>query len=93
MYMTKVEISIPENMKPYVQSYDEKQNLYRNALILYQSIRNLTISYGRAAELLGISKYELIDIYEDMGIPYYDMSKEELEDEVNFYQQLKEKKA
>lgn len=89
MKMTKVEINIPEEMKPYVQSYDEKKNLYRNALILYQSIRNLTISYGRAAEILGISKYDLIDVYEEMGIPYYDMSREEMEDEVNFYQKLK----
>lgn len=91
MYMTTVEIKVPEDMKPYIESYDKKQNLYRDALILYQPIRNHMISNGRAAEILGINKYDLIEIYENLGIPYYDIGREELEDEVLLYDKLKEK--
>ena len=87
--MISVEIKVPDEMKPYVETYDEKQDLYRNALILFRPIRNLEISYGRAAELLGINKYDLIDLYEDMGIPYYDMSDAELDEELSTYEELK----
>lgn len=89
--MTTVEIRIPEAMAPYVESYDERQNLRRNALILYQSIRNGALSHGRAAELLGIDERDLIRIYEDMGIPYYDMGRDELDAELATYEALKGK--
>ncbi len=54
----------------------------RNALLLYPSIVNDTISHGRAAELLGISKMELIELYGSLGIPYLDMTDEEFEEEM-----------
>lgn len=47
-----------------------KENLVREAMDLLPYIENLTISHGRAAEILGISKEALIDLYGDMGIPY-----------------------
>ena len=47
-----------------------KENLIREAMDLLPYIENLTISHGRAAEILGISKEALIDLYGDMGIPY-----------------------
>lgn len=45
-------------------------------------IRNLTISYGRAAEILGVHKTDLIDFYDSMGIPYLDQSEDELFDDL-----------
>lgn len=54
----------------------------RNALLLYPSIVNNTISHGRAAEILGISKMELIELYGRLGIPCLDMTGEEFEEEV-----------
>ena len=47
-----------------------KEDLVREALNLLPYIENLTISHGRAAEILDISKEALIDLYGDMGIPY-----------------------
>ena len=54
----------------------------RNALFLYPSIVNNTISHGRVAELLGMSKMELIELYGRLGIPYLNMTDEEFEEEV-----------
>ena len=48
-------------------------------MILYPYIKNLSISHGRAAEILGVRKTELIEFYDSMGIPYLNQSEEELE--------------
>ena len=61
---------------------DKKTEMQRNVLLLYPYIHNQTISYGRAAEILGINKYVLIDIYEDLGLPYYSMDFSEIEEEI-----------
>lgn len=40
--------------------------LTRNVLLLYPYILNQTISHGRAAEIQGIRKSELIDLYDKL---------------------------
>ena len=47
-------------------------------MILYPLIQNRTISHGRAAEILGVHKTDLIEFYDSVGIPYLDQSEEEL---------------
>ncbi|MBP3476672.1 MAG: UPF0175 family protein [Lachnospiraceae bacterium] len=61
---------------------DKTTEEVRNALFLYPSIVNNTISHGRVAELLGMSKMELIELYGRLGIPYLNMTDEEFEEEV-----------
>lgn len=56
MIMTSIELQVPTEAKTYV--LDKTTEEVRNALLLYSSIVNNTISHGRAAELLGISKME-----------------------------------
>ena len=80
-----VEITVPKDMKIYVSGHDEKTELTRNALMLYPYIKNLTISHGRAAEILGIRKMDLIELYADLGIPYFDMDISEVEEELQTY--------
>ncbi len=82
MEMTTLEISIPKDMRQYVDNIDEKTNIQRNAMILYPYIRNHVISHGRAAEILGINKIDLIVCYENLGFPYLDQSKEELDEDI-----------
>lgn len=48
-------------------------------MMLYPYIQNLTISHGKAAEILGIRKTDLIEFYDSMGIPYLNQSQEELD--------------
>ena len=71
MIMTNVEIKIPETIRQY--ALDETTEKVRNAILLYPSIANDAISHGKAAELLGLSKMELIQIYGELGIPYLDI--------------------
>ena len=80
MVMESLEIKLPLLAKNYV--LDDTTDEMRNALLLYPSIANQTISHGRAAELLGMRKTELIVLYSRMGIPYLDMTNDEFEDEI-----------
>lgn len=89
MVMTSIEIKIPETIRQYV--LDETTEKVRNAMLLYPSVANDTISHGKAAELLGLSKMELIQIYGKLGLPYLDMSDQEFEEEVRTVKRLGEK--
>ena len=62
MNLVHVNIKVPEGMIPYLESQSTGMELLRNALILYPYIMNGTISHGKAAEILGIFKYELIEV-------------------------------
>lgn len=66
-----------------------KTELTRNALLLYPYILNQTISHGRAAEILGIRKSELIDLYDKLGYSYLNMTLDDLDVELNTFRQLK----
>lgn len=86
MVMSSIEIKIPEGIKQYVMN-DTTEKM-RNALLIYPSIANDTISHGRAAELLGMHKMELIQLYGNMGIPYLDMTDDEFEEEIQTVKRL-----
>ncbi len=89
MTVTDVKIRVPVDMASYVVPKDAKSELIRNAMLLYPYIKNLTISHGRAAEILGISKYELIHLYGNLGFPYLDQDIQEIEEEVQYWKKLK----
>lgn len=89
MSYTEVSIKIPDEMVTYIQPKNKQAELVRNALLLYPYIMEKTISHGRAAEILGIPKYDLIEIYDKMGLAYLSFDIEEIEDEVATWKELK----
>ena len=89
MTMTDVKIQVPDGMVSYVIANDERSELTRNAMLLYPHVKNLTISHGKAAEILGIHKFELIDIYDQLGLAYLDQSMQEIDEEVQYWKKLK----
>ena len=93
MELINIEICVPKEMKTFLLNENTSDELKRNALILYPYIKDLTISHGRAAEILGIPKWDLIELYEDMGLPYLDMDISEVEKEVDSYYQMQGVKA
>ncbi|MDE7312988.1 MAG: hypothetical protein K2N87_15425 [Eubacterium sp.] len=71
MTMKQIEINVPEAVVPYANVEGDRAVLLRNAMLLYPYIKNDTISYGRAAEMLDIPKMELIELYGSLGIAYF----------------------
>ena len=82
METAKHTLSVPETFIPYLEEDNTQMELTRNAMILLPYIKNETISHGKAAQMLGIPKIELIQLYGSYGIPYIDMSVEEFEAEL-----------
>lgn len=80
MGMVSIEINVPEKARQYVLNNTTEK--MRNALLLYPSIANDTISHGKAAELLGMHKTELLQLYGSVGIAYLDMTDEKFEEEL-----------
>ena len=80
---TTVSISVPEDMAPYLHDSDIDNTFSRNAMLLYPLIKNQTMSFGRAAEILEIHKTDLIEFYNKMGIPYLNQSREELMEDLS----------
>lgn len=73
----KLEIDIPVQLLPLFNNEKLKQK--QTALLFYPSIQNGNISSGKVAEVLGIYKSELLDIYGELGLPYFDLTEEELD--------------
>jgi len=84
-----ITIKVPIEMRKYLEELSPESELQRNALLLYPYILNQSISHGRAAEILGIGKSELLDIYDKLGYSYLDLIQDELEDDIDTYLQLK----
>ena len=88
--LTTVELKIPVNLAPYIRRTDDSIKLY--AMLIYPCIQNGEISHGKAAEILGITKNDLLDIYGEFGIPYYNQTCEELANDINVLKKLRTKK-
>ena len=78
MRTVTVQMTVPEGMIPYLENTEQADDFARNAMLLYPLIQSMTISHGMAAEILGVSKTDLIEYYGTLGIPYLNQSKEEL---------------
>ena len=85
MEMITITMSVPKDMEKYLSAED---SLLRNAMLLYPSIHNNSISFGRAAEILGIHKIDLVTLYGRMGINFVDMKSSKK----NYVMQRKPKK-
>ena len=89
--MTTISFDVPSALASFMGGIQPQPPFERNAMLLYPYIQNMTISHGRAAELLGVNKLDLIAFYSKLGIPYIDISNEELDDELETYRKAREK--
>ena len=88
--MAMVNLEMPEQMITFAMPSKEEDQLERNAMILYPYIRKGIISHGKAAEILGIFKMDLITLYGKIGLPYIEMTDEELDEELETIRYLRE---
>ena len=80
--MISVQIDVPEALASFADPKDEQAKLLRNAMIMFPFIQDETISYGCAAEILNLKKIDLITLYARIGLPYFNQSKAELEEDL-----------
>jgi len=89
MEMIKIEIDVPKEMLPFIEVENEDMKLKRNALFLHLYIKNQTISHGKAAEILGMNKLDLIALYGELGLSYFDFGMEQIEEDVQTIRNLR----
>lgn len=89
MKTVNIQIEVPEEMTLY---FDDIESFERNAMLIYPSVHNMTISHGRAAEILGVPKRTLIEYYNSLGIPYLNQSKDEILADLATFDSLKAEK-
>ncbi len=87
--MATINIELPDEMIQFVMPKNKEEQLIRNAMMLYPYVLKKKISHGRAAEILGIHKLDLIDLYGQMGFCYFDQTKDELDEELQTFKELK----
>ena len=81
--MANITFTVSDDAARYVKTdANGTPDLRERAMLLYPAIADLTISHGRAAELLGIHKWDLIELYANMGIPYLNQTWEEVQEDV-----------
>ena len=85
MELATIQITVPKDMVSLLETADGSDGMERIAMILYPYIKDLTISHGRAAEILGVNKIDLIEFYCRMGLPYLDLTPEEIDEELTAY--------
>ncbi len=78
MKTVNIQLKIPEEMAPFILQGKFETTFEQNAMLIFPFIKNMAISHGRAAEILGVSKRDLIEFYNSIGIPYLNQSKEDL---------------
>lgn len=89
MTMTKVEIDVPVEIVPYTVLEDKEAQMIRNAMLVFPYIKNGVMSHGKAAEMLGLHKIDLITLYGKLGLPYFDESIEEIDEDLSVLKKLR----
>jgi predicted HTH domain antitoxin len=75
--MSSVRIEIDESLAALLQETEQPVQAAAKEMIVLELYRRGTISSGKAAELLGMSRVAFIQHASSLGIPYLEMTDEE----------------
>jgi predicted HTH domain antitoxin len=79
--MTTLHIDLEDELVALLRSGNQPLDVAAREMIVMELYRCGSISSGKAAELLGISRVVFIDRASRAGIPYLDMTPDEWRDE------------
>lgn len=80
--MSEIRVRFDEELLPLLGESPEEIERHALEMIVIELYRRHTISAGRAAELLGMEKFAFIRWTGELGIPYFDMTADELREEL-----------
>ena len=85
--MKIIEIAVPEEIIALLGSEDTARKEAKEAFVL-DLVRRGKISKGKAAELLGLSLWDLPELVAQYQIPWFSYHQEELEKDLNTLRKL-----
>ena len=86
--MSATQIDLGNDLTAVLQSLNQPLQQSVREMIVLELYRRSTISSGKAAELLGMPRMAFVEYASRLGIPYFDMTKEEWDSELRRLQKL-----
>lgn len=80
--MSEIRVRFDEELLPLLGESPEEIERHALEMIVLELYRRRTISAGRAAELLSMEQLAFIRWTGELGIPYFDLSADELREEL-----------
>lgn len=81
MATTSVTVELPEEIVAFLGSPEKMNERVRKSLVL-ELLREGEISQGKGAELLGLSRWEMLDFIKAHNIPSGPQSAEEMREDI-----------
>jgi predicted HTH domain antitoxin len=75
--MSTVRIDLEDDLVALLHSLNQPVQRTVRELIVLELYRRGTISSGKAAELLGLSRWQFVHHASQLGLPYFDMTEDE----------------
>ena len=79
--MSTVKLELEDDLLALLQKTNESLEKAARELIVLELYRRGVLSSGKAAEYIGMSRFAFIQHASDLGIAYFDMTKDEWEAE------------
>ncbi|MGH2561480.1 MAG: UPF0175 family protein [Thermomicrobiales bacterium] len=86
--MSRISLELDDDVAALLRQDNQPLDQTAREVIIMDLYRRAIISGGRAAELLGMDKRTFIRRADDRGIPYFQLTKEDLEAEFRASQEL-----
>jgi predicted HTH domain antitoxin len=80
--MGTYQIGLDEELASFLRDADQTVEAIAHELIVLELYRRRTISSGKAAQLLGMTREGFIVYASGLGIPYFTLTPEELAEEI-----------
>lgn len=77
-----VTVQLADDLAAILDREDEPVDRVAQEMIVLELYRRGTISSGKAAEMLGVPRYDFIQRASALGIPYFKITPEELDAEI-----------
>jgi predicted HTH domain antitoxin len=85
--MNTVMMQVDRELVDLLRHIGRPEDKLKEYLVL-EMYRHREISSGKAAELLGMGRFEFVRYASRNGIPYFEMDEQELKDEINAAQRV-----
>lgn len=79
--MTTIHLELDDSVIAALHQSNQTADRAAKEIIAMELYRRGTISSGKAAEVLGVSRWEFIALASKSGIPFFDMTEDEWETE------------
>ena len=86
-----ISIDCPAEVATFIEKVplSQQEALLQQALIMYPYLLSGKASLAEIANILHVSRGTLIDIFDDLHLPYIDTTHEDVFDDIAFYKKLK----